>query len=121
MATKIILIDDLDRKNGLEVDAAEKVSFGLDGKNYTVDLTEKHAAELREFLERYIQVGEPENGDQLAVTKRPGPQKRKAFHDWLRTEGRLDLYETKVPGKYRIPRTEWARYQSLLRSQNVTR
>jgi hypothetical protein len=49
---EVRLIDDLD--NG---PAAETVEFGLDGRDYTIDLSSKHAAELRGALERYIEAG----------------------------------------------------------------
>lgn len=45
----IILVDDLD-----ESEAAETVSFGLDGTSYEIDLNDAHAAELREALAGYL-------------------------------------------------------------------
>jgi hypothetical protein len=45
----VILVDDLDGS-----DAAETVSFGLDGVDYEIDLNEEHAAELREALALYV-------------------------------------------------------------------
>ncbi|HEY7225166.1 MAG TPA: Lsr2 family protein [Micromonosporaceae bacterium] len=38
-------------------EAAETVHFAVDGRGYEVDLTEKEAMELREFLDQYIAVG----------------------------------------------------------------
>jgi hypothetical protein len=40
--TQVVLLDDIDGS-----DAAESVTFGLDGVTYEIDLTSKHAAELR--------------------------------------------------------------------------
>ena len=48
---KVLLIDDIDGS-----EAAETVKFGLDGREYEIDLTEAHAAELREMLARYVSV-----------------------------------------------------------------
>lgn len=45
----IILVDDLDGS-----DATETVSFGLDGTSYEIDLSEAHAAGLRETLAGYV-------------------------------------------------------------------
>lgn len=45
----IVLIDDID-----ESDAAETVSFGLDGVHYEIDLNEEHAAQLRESLAGFV-------------------------------------------------------------------
>ena len=54
MAKKVItlLTDDLD---GSEADRT--VEFGLDGVNYTIDLSEKNAGKLRKVLEPYISAG----------------------------------------------------------------
>jgi nucleoid-associated protein Lsr2 len=51
MAREVIekLIDDLEGG-----DAAETVTFGLDGVSYEIDLSRKNAAALRKALERYI-------------------------------------------------------------------
>lgn len=45
----VILVDDLDGS-----DAAETVSFALDGVDYDIDLSEKHAAELRHAVSLYV-------------------------------------------------------------------
>ena len=47
------LADDLDPAK----DADETVKFGLDGKQYEIDLTRAHARELRGALERFIDAG----------------------------------------------------------------
>ena len=45
----VVLVDDIDGK-----DAEETVSFALDGVDYEIDLSDKHAAELRNALSLYI-------------------------------------------------------------------
>ena len=45
----IVLVDDIDH-----TDADETVSFGLDGKNYEIDLNTKNATALREALALYV-------------------------------------------------------------------
>jgi hypothetical protein len=45
----VILVDDLDGS-----DAVETVSFGLDGVDYEIDLSEAHASDLREALALYV-------------------------------------------------------------------
>jgi|SRR4051812_33686502 hypothetical protein len=54
MAKQIVtlLTDDLD---GSEADRT--VEFGLDGVNYTIDLSDKNAGKLRKVLEPYISAG----------------------------------------------------------------
>ncbi|MDR1852251.1 MAG: Lsr2 family protein [Propionibacteriaceae bacterium] len=50
--TRVELIDDLD---GSAADTT--ITFGYEGKNYEIDLTAAHAAELASVLEPYIKVG----------------------------------------------------------------
>lgn len=49
--------DDLDGS-----EAAETISFALDGIGYTIDLSEAHARKLRDQLAPYIAAGERERG-----------------------------------------------------------
>ncbi|MFJ7189702.1 histone-like nucleoid-structuring protein Lsr2 [Streptomyces bacillaris] len=50
--TIIQLLDDLDGS-----EASETIVFGLDGKLYEIDLTDKNAAKLRKTLEPYVAKG----------------------------------------------------------------
>ena len=45
----VVLVDDLDGS-----DAAETVSFALDGVGYDIDLSTKHAGDLRKALAVYV-------------------------------------------------------------------
>ena len=45
----IVLIDDID-----QTDAEETVTFGLDGKEYAIDLNAKNASALRDALAPYV-------------------------------------------------------------------
>ena len=45
----IVLIDDIDQS-----DAEETVTFGLDGKEYAIDLNAKNASSLRDALAPYV-------------------------------------------------------------------
>jgi nucleoid-associated protein Lsr2 len=45
----IVLVDDLDQS-----DAEETVAFGLDGKEYAIDLNKKNARSLRDALAPYV-------------------------------------------------------------------
>ena len=45
----IVLVDDLDGS-----EAAETISFGLDGTNYEIDLNDANASALREALSGYV-------------------------------------------------------------------
>lgn len=45
----IVLVDDIDQS-----EADETVAFGLDGKDYQIDLNSKHAGELRDALALFV-------------------------------------------------------------------
>jgi hypothetical protein len=45
----VVLVDDIDGS-----DAAETVSFALDGVDYEIDLSEEHAEQLREAVALYV-------------------------------------------------------------------
>ncbi|MDR2377808.1 MAG: Lsr2 family protein [Bifidobacteriaceae bacterium] len=47
---QVLLVDDLDGS-----EATETVTFGLDGATYEIDLSEAHAAELREGLAKWTE------------------------------------------------------------------
>lgn len=53
----IVLVDDLD-----ETEADETVSFGLDGKDYVIDLSEANATKLREALAPWVAHARPVSG-----------------------------------------------------------
>ena len=92
----ITLIDDLD-----DSEAAETVSFGLDGTNYEIDLNEQHAADLRNALALYVAEGRKVTGSRRggrarAATGSGGPA-AKDVRIWARNEGH------NVPERGRIP------------------
>lgn len=53
----IVLVDDID-----ETEADETVSFGLDGKEYAIDLNTENATKLREALAPYVAHARPTSG-----------------------------------------------------------
>lgn len=54
--TVTTLVDDLDGTE-LERGSGETISFGIDGRHHEIDLSDEHAAELRETLRRYAEAG----------------------------------------------------------------
>ena len=105
MARKVItlLTDDLD---GSEADRT--VEFGLDGANYTIDLSEKNAGKLRKVLEPYISAGtragraggerrSPSRGRADTGAARPSRDQNQAIREWAAKNG----YELSSRG--RIP------------------
>ncbi len=59
MASKSVLVDDLDGSSGSTV---SPVKFGLDGVDYTIDLSSKNAAKLRKLYATYIDAGRKKVG-----------------------------------------------------------
>ncbi len=86
---QVILEDDLDG-----TPAAETVSFGLDGVNYEIDLSEANAAALREALATWVghanRVGGRKSSTAAGGAK-PGRSRAArdlgAIRDWARGQG----------------------------------
>ncbi|MEP9362452.1 Lsr2 family protein [Nocardioides sp. CN2-186] len=81
----IVLVDDLDGS-----EAAETVTFGLDGTTYEIDLNDKNAAALREALAGYIghgrKVGSGPRRGRKAAASSSGPSAAE-IRDWARSNG----------------------------------
>lgn len=93
------LVDDLD---GGEAD--QTVSFGLDGRAYVIDLSDEHAAHLRNALSEYTAVARsrptPRDRPLRGTAVTPGPSDRdqgRRIREWARSEGLA------VPDRGRIP------------------
>jgi nucleoid-associated protein Lsr2 len=75
--------------------AAETVEFGIGGKAFEVDLTQKHADALREILEDYVKVARPAGKLTAASNSRRSSGTRasvdreqsRAIREWARAQG----------------------------------
>lgn len=82
---KVLLIDDLDGG-----EAAETVRFGLDGKDYEIDLSDAHANELREVLARFAAQGRKlskVSGAAYHRTTVPTKRDNRAIREWAQANG----------------------------------
>jgi hypothetical protein len=91
MAQKVqtLLIDDLD---GSEADST--IRFGLDGTDYEIDLSAKHAAALRKAMAPYLNAARRAPG---SAVRRPGRSGRRgasvggpdptAVREWAKSQG----------------------------------
>ena len=90
MAQKIqtLLIDDLDGGQ-----AEGTVRFGLDGAEYEIDLSAKHAEAMRKALEPYVSAARRASG---STARRPGRNGRRAatagpdstaVREWAKAQG----------------------------------
>jgi len=82
----VVLVDDIDGG-----DASETVSFGLDGVDYEIDLSEQHATELREALALYVghgrrTGGRKRGGQRAAGAAKEGPS-ASDIREWARENG----------------------------------
>ncbi len=100
---EIRLIDDLDGK-----EADETVAFGLDGKNFEIDLSTNNAGKLRELLASYVAAARRSGGRRRSggtatatapPTRRPSidREQNQAIREWARKRG------MKVSDRGRIP------------------
>jgi hypothetical protein len=101
--TITVLTDDLDGG-----DADRTIEFGLDGVNYTIDLSEKNAGKLRKALDPYLtvafKVGRAGPNGRIgsrsaAAPSRSNRDQNQAIREWATKNG----YEVSERG--RIPST----------------
>ena len=79
----IVLVDDIDH-----TDADETVTFGLDGKNYEIDLNTKNANALREALAPYVGHARRAGGSTRRASSRGGSSRSSAgdIREWAKAE-----------------------------------
>jgi Lsr2 len=104
---EITLLDDLDSSP-----AAETVTFALDGVTYEIDLSAKHARELRSGLDKYVEAAQkltPYRHLGLSGRRRPAVVgngvSNQAVREWAAVNG-LD-----VAAHGRIPASVLEQYQ----------
>jgi hypothetical protein len=81
----IVLIDDIDQS-----DAEETVTFGLDGKEFAIDLNTKNARSLRDALAPYVAHARPVSGGRGARRssgKAAGGAAPSEIRAWARENG----------------------------------
>ena len=88
----IVLVDDLDQS-----DAVETVTFGLDGKEYVIDLNKKNARSLRDALAPYVAHGRPVSSrSRRGASKAGSGPAASEIRAWARDNG------FKVPDRGRV-------------------
>jgi hypothetical protein len=79
----IVLIDDID-----QTDAEETVTFGLDGKDFAIDLNKKNARSLRDALAPYLAHARPiSRGSRRSAAKAAGGAAPAEIRAWARDNG----------------------------------
>lgn len=105
--TVVELIDDIDGGT-----ADESVTFGLDGVEYTIDLSDSNADRLRKALEEYIDHarrvgGRKQRGSSKVVAAGGGDKaQNQAIREWARNHGH------QVSDRGRIPQELVVKFQA---------
>ena len=109
--TEVRLLDDLDGG-----EAAESVAFSLDGKSYEIDLSEKHAAALRDAFAPFVSSARRAGGSAVAsrqkmsalTSARAGRPREEtaAIREWATANG------LEVSARGRIPSTVLESYEN---------
>lgn len=104
MAQKTLVILEDDLEGG---EAAETVSFSLDGVAYEIDLSAKNAAKLRDVMALYVGSGRRVGGraSRGKAKARTGNARTADIREWARNTG-LDVSE-----RGRIPATIVEQYE----------
>lgn len=100
MAQKVTvaLIDDVDGKK-----ADETVRFGLDGKQYEIDLSSRNAQRLRDALGDYLTVARRASGRRSTSSQRSTPrpvidrEQNQAIRGWARKQGMAVSDRGRIP------------------------
>lgn len=96
--TIVTLVDDLDGS-----EAKETVTFGLDGVEYTIDLSSDNAAKLRQKLSQFVDHARRAGGrkqrrpDAASKTTTGDREKNQAIRDWARSQGHQVSERGRIP------------------------
>jgi hypothetical protein len=100
--TQILYVDDID---GSEAEGT--VRFGLDGVDYEIDLSKKHADQFAKAVRPYSEAARKVSSARRTVRgSRPARQNQSDVRAWARAQG------LKVSDRGRIPADVLARYES---------
>ncbi|PWD50598.1 hypothetical protein C8046_07975 [Serinibacter arcticus] len=98
----VVLVDDIDGG-----DAAETVSFGLDGASYEIDLSDANAAKLRDALAPWVGAGRRSGGRKQATAAPRGRGRASRSSDastirsWAAENGHTVSERGRIPAEVR--------------------
>jgi len=105
--TEVRLFDDLDGG-----EAAESVAFSIDGKSYEIDLSEKHAAALRDAFAPFVGSARRGGGSPVVTRQKASAragrsrEETAAIREWANANGH------EVSARGRIPSTVIEAYEN---------
>lgn len=101
---QVQLVDDLDGASTAE----ETVTFGLDGVEYEIDLSSKHASTLRDSLESFVGVARRTGGRvkrgsgrvaaKVTASSSSSREQNQAIREWARQNGHELADRGRIPG-----------------------
>ena len=107
--TFTLLVDDLDGKE-LKDGKGQTVSFGLDGREYEIDLSDKNADAFRKAVSRYTAAGRKLNGGSRGTASKRGRSKSdvspQAVREWAKSN------KVEVSARGRIPQSVIDQFRS---------
>lgn len=94
MARKTIIqiLDDFDGTEN-----ASTVSFGFEGKNYEIDLSDANKAKLAEALEPFIKVARTAGGRSASAAAKGGRKDLAAIREWANANGHAVSPKGRIP------------------------
>jgi len=112
----VVLIDDIDQS-----EAAETVRFGVDGTAYEIDLSARHASQLRSMIGRYIKVARRTQSVPARARQKPRSRPRtqmdreqsRRIRSWAMERGLL------ASPRGRIPQHVADEYEATMRVASV--
>ena len=112
----VVLIDDIDQS-----EAAETVRFGVDGTAYEIDLSARHASQLRSMIGRYIKVARRTQSVPARARQKPRSRPRtqmdreqsRRIRSWAMERGLL------ASPRGRIPQHVAEEYEATMRVASV--
>jgi hypothetical protein len=99
--TQILYVDDIDGSQ-----AEGTVRFGLDGADYEIDLSKKHADQFARQVAPYIAAARKVSSARAGRSPRAGRHDQSDVRAWARAQG------LQVSDRGRIPADLLARYQA---------
>jgi Lsr2 len=109
--TLIRLVDDLDDTE-IVGGAGQTVSFALDGRQYEIDLTNKHADELRAALDRYVHAARKVGGRQTRARAGAGKEPAPVDYSPQAVRAWAKAHKIDVSPRGRIPRSVVDRFRA---------
>lgn len=101
---QVVLEDDIDGGN-----ADETVTFAVDGAAYEIDLSEKNAQKLRDFLRPYIEAGRRSGG---RSRRGPAPKRGGSSGDAAKVRAWAEANGVAVSSRGRIPADVLEKYEA---------